>query len=109
MTPVALASPARGRLRLRSNVLGVVDVRVWVEARTDGVAVSAAHAPDRVFGWDGLRAYATDNDSSSLTLYVGHYGETLVIDLPDDVGHTEWITAFRAHGLRAVQLSDGWE
>ena len=109
MTPVALASPAYGRLRVRSHALGVVDVPVCVEARTDGVAVSAAHVPFRVFGWDGLRAYATGDDSSSLTLYVGHYGETLLIDVPDDIGPTDWINAFRAHGLRAAQLSCGWE
>jgi len=109
MRPVTLAPSASGRLRLRSHALGLVDVPVQVEARTDGVSVRAAHVPDRVFGWDGLRAYATDDDASALALYVGHYGETLLIDVSDGAGPSDWIAAFRSHGLRAAQLSDGWE
>ena len=108
MRPLALAPPARGRLRLRSNALGFVDVPVRIEARTDGISVHAEVLPSRIFSWDGLRSYAT-GDEATLTLYVGHYGETLVIDVPPETGPCDWIAAFRAHGLRVAALSHGWE
>jgi hypothetical protein len=109
MKPVELVAPARGQLRLRCHGSGLIDVPVAVEVRSDGVLVTAEEAPSQVFAWHSLRSYAVDDDSSAVTLYVGHYGDVLVIDVASTSGPSDWITAFRAHGLRTIPLSDGWE
>ena len=107
--PVALLAPARGHLRLRCHGVGLIDVPVAVEVRSDGVLATGEETPSRLFAWPSLRSYALDDDSSTVTLYVGHYGDILVIDVASTRGPSDWITTFRAHGLRTIPLSDGWE